>query len=201
MELARQDVYRQVFMRLNLKISHKGFILVAVPLVFLVAFVAGLSWLQNQAEQEAARFDCSRQVIAAVQGLEKAFFDASMTVVAYGVTTANADKNQAAYLNRVTGLGQRCDELLRRIPELLAEVKQLSAADPLRQVALGDLENSANRALLILVEGKDAIDRGDKDTVMSWKSELQSDTNRWPAGWLPRFTATWRQRSTRKRGS
>jgi hypothetical protein len=60
-------------LNLNLKISHKGFILVLVPLVFELVFLIILSVLLQKAEEEVQRQVRSKAIISQANALSKLF--------------------------------------------------------------------------------------------------------------------------------
>jgi len=63
-----------------LKLSHKAIILVAVPLVFELVFVAILASLLHQAETEALAAERSREVMSGVNHLSKLMQEAGITL-------------------------------------------------------------------------------------------------------------------------
>ncbi len=147
-------------MQLNLRLSHKGLILISVPLVFEIFFVAVLTWLHHQAAAEAAQQERTKQIIAAAQGLEKAFFDASSAVLAYGLTG-----------NKVAS--QHCDETFRKIPELYRSLRELSGRESERLRTIDQLEKSGNGPLTVLVEFRDSLDEKGRTSELLQSVELR----------------------------
>jgi PAS domain S-box-containing protein len=77
-------------MQANLKLTSKAFILVAVPLLFQVSFVAALAWLLKDAEQEARRQSDARQVISAAGQLTKCAQDCAVIIYMYKRTRSKS---------------------------------------------------------------------------------------------------------------
>ena len=70
-------------MQLNLKLSHKALILIAVPLVFEVVFIAAMAWLVYSAEQEAHRELMSKEIIAAADNIASLTEEAFISLYSY----------------------------------------------------------------------------------------------------------------------
>src|SRR5271155_3053872 len=74
------------FLRFNLKLSHKGIILVSVPLFFELLFLGVLATLLNQSELEAARLEHSRAVIGHCNTLTHLLYDSGTTIARLTIT-------------------------------------------------------------------------------------------------------------------
>ncbi|MGH9549319.1 MAG: hypothetical protein ACRD3W_08090, partial [Terriglobales bacterium] len=72
-------------MKAGLKIQQKGLLLVLVPLIFELAFVATLVFVQRQAEQAVAQEDHSRAIVVDVQHMIITVFNASEAFVKYTI--------------------------------------------------------------------------------------------------------------------
>lgn len=59
----------------NLTLSQKGLLLVSIPLVFQIIFVASIATLHSQAEREAARADHSKKISVATNEIVRDIFD------------------------------------------------------------------------------------------------------------------------------
>jgi len=100
-------------MRINLKISHKGLILVSVPLIFELAFVVLLVHMLNQADQVARREARSKQIVAEASELSKAIIDAGFSLITWQYYRNKPDllKRYAQEVGEVPGILQRLDTL------------------------------------------------------------------------------------------
>ncbi|MDQ5936056.1 MAG: domain S-box protein [Cyanobacteriota bacterium erpe_2018_sw_21hr_WHONDRS-SW48-000092_B_bin.40] len=134
-------------MRLNLqlKISHKGFILVLVPLVFELVFLIVLSVLLQQAEVEVQRQVRSKAIISQANALSKLFYDAGVAMGGYSITKSPL-------------FSDRYDKIVRQIPLDLQELKGLVGDNDKQQLILGRLQTITSDGLKILGEAKAAID-------------------------------------------
>ena len=71
---------------ISLKIVHKGAILVLVPLIFELFFLAVLTELLHQAELEVQRQVRSKAIISQANTLSKLFYDAGVAMGGYSIT-------------------------------------------------------------------------------------------------------------------
>ncbi len=97
-------------MQLNLKLSHKALILIAVPLLFEVLFVAVMAWLVFNAEQEAHRELMSKEIIATADQIASLSEEAFLSLYAY-----NNDPDPAAlkkYRHKMDDIKVNIQELL-----------------------------------------------------------------------------------------
>lgn len=76
-------------MAINLKLSHKGLILVSVPLLFELAFIVLLTLVVNQAEKEIWREVRARTVLTHVGQISTGSLDAVSAAAGYGVSRAS----------------------------------------------------------------------------------------------------------------
>src|ERR1700722_10413295 len=132
-------------MRLNLKLSHKGLILVAVPLIFEVIFLATLTYLLRQAEIEVQRQVRSKAIISQANTLSKLFYDAGVAMGGYSITKSPL-------------FSDRYDKIVHQIPQDLEELKTLLGDNPRQQQILQTLKQITENGLAILTEAKSAID-------------------------------------------
>ncbi len=105
-------------MRVNLKISHKGLILVTVPLVFEFIFVLVLSGLLYQAEAELKNEILSNKIMYSAGGLAKAVFWGGMAAVTYGTTGSQYFRN--VYLREKAPI----DSIMIELERLLIEANK-----------------------------------------------------------------------------
>lgn len=132
-------------MRLNLKLSHKGLILVSVPLLFELIFLLTLTMLLRQAEIEVQRQIRSKAIISQANTLSKLFYDAGVAMGGYSITKSPL-------------FSDRYDKIVRQIPQDLQELKSLVGDNPRQQKILENLADITVTGLKILGEAKAAID-------------------------------------------
>jgi PAS domain S-box-containing protein len=132
-------------LRLNLKLSHKGLILVSVPLIFELIFLATLTALLRQAEIEVQRQVRSKAIISQANTLSKLFYDAGVAMGGYSITKSPL-------------FSDRYDKIVRQIPQDLNELKSLVGDNPRQQQILQNLAVITVTGLKILGEAKSAID-------------------------------------------
>ncbi len=128
--------------RINL--SHKGFILIAVPLVFELVFVATLFELLMRAKDEAWRESSARQTVVLTNELGKLSFDASSALVTFALT-----KNKA--------FEERFVEIVRKIREDVHSLKTRVIDDPPRVVAAMRIEFYERTILDLLAQAKEQL--------------------------------------------
>ena len=132
-------------MKLNLRLSHKGIILVAVPLIFEVVFLAALTFLLRQAEIEVQRQVRSKAIISQANTLSKLFYDAGVAMGGYSITKSPL-------------FSDRYDKIVHQIPQDLDELKSLVGDNSRQQEILQHLQVITVTGLKILGEAKSAID-------------------------------------------
>lgn len=73
-------------MRFSLKLSHKGFVLVAVPLIFEIIFGLSLYAMLEQAETERRLEEHSKAIVSTSENVTKYLFDAGSSMLAWNVS-------------------------------------------------------------------------------------------------------------------
>ncbi|MBY0549817.1 MAG: CHASE3 domain-containing protein [Candidatus Obscuribacterales bacterium] len=131
-------------MRLNLKLSHKGLILVAVPVISQLLFLSILFLFLRNAEHEILKERHSRTVIMESNLLLKDFVDAGFAMYMWGTTGADP------FLERYKELS---DEIPNRITSLKISLRD----SPNQKEALERLEKVGNRASKLLGQGSKMI--------------------------------------------
>lgn len=132
-------------MRLNLKLSHKGLILVSVPLIFELIFLATLTALLRQAEIEVQRQVRSKAIISQANTLSKLFYDAGVAMGGYSITKSPL-------------FSDRYDKIVHQIPQDLEELSTLVGDNARQQQILQNLKKITTDGLAILTEAKAAIE-------------------------------------------
>ncbi len=172
-------------MKINLQLSHKGLILVAVPLLFEIFFVVVLIFALKQAEVEIWRERHSKAVLAESNNLLKNIMDSGLALYIYGTTGSDRmlerykdlgveipnqisnlktllrdSRNTKEALTRVQKIGNRATELLARGSLLVAESRmanRLQADKEVMETLLSDLTGEL-RAFIKEMEKSEQID-------------------------------------------
>lgn len=103
-------------MPLNLKLAHKGFILLATLLLSELGFLGALFFLLEQAEREARNYEEANQIVAKANGLYTIFYSAGQALALYAVTHNPAQ-------------ARRYDSLASKLPVEIADLKVLLKDD------------------------------------------------------------------------
>lgn len=107
-------------MQFNLKLTHKALILIAVPLLFEVVFVALLAWFVVKAEREAERELNSNEIITTADSLYAAAQDAGISLYLYNKTP------DQSLLKKYNNNMIRIEEGMKHLAELTAGSEQES---------------------------------------------------------------------------
>lgn len=98
---------------MDLKLFHKGLILVLVPIVFELIFVATLASLLKQAEDGMIKENHSRAVVTTAHDLQKIFYDAGAQLSFYNMT-----KDEAFLKRYQNSLNKKIPEHLQKFAEM-----------------------------------------------------------------------------------
>jgi PAS domain S-box-containing protein len=139
-------------MKLNLQLSHKGIILVSVPLILELVFIAVLSVLLHQAEVEVQRQIRSKAIISQATQLSKMFYDAGIAVGGYSITKSPI-------------FSDRYEKIVHQIPLDILDLKQLIGNNQRQQQILKNLSVITETGLKILTEAKGAVDENQVDVA------------------------------------
>lgn len=123
----------------NLNLYQKGLIIVAVPLLFELAFVGSLALLLRQTEAVAEREAVSKKIIFAADRLNRTFFNCAVALFTYS-TTDNPE-----FL-------QRFGDLTEKLPKEIESLKAGMHNDPAQRAALGQIEAVSSKTSEILAE-------------------------------------------------
>lgn len=127
--------------RVELKLAHKALILVAVPLVFELAFCAVLSYLLRQAEAETFRERHARAIVAESNSLLKNFMDAGIMLHLY------RSLKSESFLKRQI-------EISEEIPRQFRSLKIMVADSPREKEMLERFEKSCRKGLQLLADAR-----------------------------------------------
>jgi PAS domain S-box-containing protein len=139
--------------RINLQLSHKALLLVAVPLIFELAFVAILGILFKQAEYERDRQRHSTAILAEANSLNRLIVEAISSSITYGFT-------------RNKHFGDRYARALKEIPLEFETLNGLIQDNPSQSRALSHIRELGNSVLALLAKAKNAVDGGEAPTPL-----------------------------------
>lgn len=147
-------------MKINLKLSHMGLILLGIPAAFEILFVIAIFVLLHQAEQEIKQESHSREVIAHAHKLSERITNAAISIGAYGYSKSPLAKQ--TFEAAVNGMHNE----LRILGDLLrGNNKQLD-----RLLAINNTADSAIKQIeeaRIAIEHASALSLLGGDTMMS----------------------------------
>lgn len=103
-------------MKLNLRLSHKGLILVIVPIVFEIVFVVILAHMLREAEAGMVAENHSRAIVTSAHDLEKQFYDAGASLAFYRMT-----KDESFLKRYFKARNENIPDHLRRMRPLLTD--------------------------------------------------------------------------------
>lgn len=147
--------------RLNLKLAHKGLILVAVPLIFQLIFVGILWHLLQQAEYEREREAHAREVVTYLNKLLRGLVEMGGGLASYNIT------DSPEYL---TNYNEVTDQLPRDFQQLWELVKD----DPEASQSVKRMEALINEGVKQTHEIKLRTMRGSKFSVLESAPKVRS---------------------------
>ena len=123
---ARKQVNGDTVKGLNLKLSHKGLILVSVPLIFELVFLGVLAKMLADAEVQLRQEERARLIVSYMNEVSRAMEDSAIALARYSATANSAHmdkyKESVKINNRFI---QELKELVKDRPEDLKTVKAL----------------------------------------------------------------------------
>jgi PAS domain S-box-containing protein len=118
-------------MQFRLSLSQKGLILIAVPLLFELVFMAWLGYLHNEAEIQASRTEHSKAIVDTMNVIEKDIYDV--------IASMNNDRaSEAAFF------GGKFNDIVNDMDHQLHSMRDLVKDDP-RQFAVVDTSIAKER--------------------------------------------------------
>ncbi len=153
-------------MRLNLKLSHKALILVAVPLAFELLFVATLTYLLNRAEYEIRRAEHGKAVVAGANSILNGFIKSAMCLYMYRWTEQKAFK-------------QQFEDASAAIPVELQSLKIMLRDSPDQKASLERLQDITNKTTTLLGQASVFTAGGENARaahIVDIKEELEGTT-------------------------
>ncbi len=124
-------------MRINLKLSQQGLILVGVPIGLMLIFLFSLLLLLARAEKEAVEVDRSKTIIAKANSLVKHYYDATSQLIIHNYTRSGQVRT-------------RFEEQLGATDERFKELEELLKNDPTQMTVLTDLQKTSEHGIALL---------------------------------------------------
>lgn len=131
----------------DLSIRSKGWLLVGVPLLCELLVLAGLAFLLDESEKEAAKETRSRSIIECTSTLSRSMSDSGSTLLLFWMT------HDEKY-------GIRLDELLAESPKALKRLKDLCKDNKEQMALLTDVDKSSARGIEMMKTLKKSIEEG-----------------------------------------
>jgi len=144
-------------MRLQLKLAHKGIILVAVPLILNLGFLAILTYLLHQAEIEVRTVVRSREIISEADNLYFSIEDSGMAMAGYSIT-----KSQV--------FAQRYEKTSQDIPETIKKLRELVSDNQEQTDVVDRLDHITGTMKEIFDETKKSIDDYELETMAQFNA-------------------------------
>lgn len=137
---------------MSLKISHKGFILVVLALVFELCFAYELvEMLRQDSDSVSEQFRC-RAIRVQTAALSKLFYDSGVAMGGYSITKSDL-------------FTKRFDNIVKLIPQDVAELSDLVKDDKDSVPAMQRVQQITSDGLKVMAEAKAAIDDNHVDVA------------------------------------
>lgn len=146
---------------MRLKLSHKGLILVAIPLIFELGFVATLYQMLNETEKEVQREARARAISKELNKLHSLMTQQAAGISGYG-------------LIGTFSMAKRYQHASELIPEVFKELKRLVAGNKEEEKKVDDLEAFLNSAVSDFRSVKQMIDSGEQASARSYLNSMRS---------------------------
>lgn len=146
-------------MRMNLKISQMGLILVGIPLVFELIFVGTLAYRIQQAEVEIKKQASTKEIIFVTGTL--------------GILAGQAAANLAGYSRMPSRyFRNRYRASVKQWTERFAELEGLLANDPKHLKILLDTKPNFERGLVLMSKIEESVDNGGEGKIVNSPMQL-----------------------------
>ncbi|CAN5423815.1 hypothetical protein BH10CYA1_BH10CYA1_02910 [soil metagenome] len=152
---------------LNLKLAHKGLILVLVPLIFELIFLFILTVMVNKAENEAKVQITSKQIMKRASEVEKLFRESARQLGSYSLTGSRNFLDQ--YLSSVESLKQK-----------QAAFTEFGGASSLQQGVLKDLQSQSTGGISLLDQASKIVQQSPESALHLRSDALYADILRLP---------------------
>ncbi len=148
-------------MALRLTLSHKGLILVAIPLIFELGFVATLYQMLNETEKEVQREARARAISKELNKLHSLMTQQAAGISGYG-------------LIGTFSMAKRYQHASDLIPEVFKELKRLVQGNAEEEKKVDDLQEFLNGAVKDFRQVKEMIDSGEQASARSYLNSMRS---------------------------
>lgn len=149
-------------MKFNLKLTHKGLILVSVPLVFELMFIAVLYGMLQHAQYERARAEHARAMVGESGEILRDLYNAGTALVAYR-------------LLRNKSYSTRFSENIERVTNHINNLRTMAANDKQELELVGKIAEGVNRGLSLLFDTKQSVDEGGEEFSMVPHHNVQKE--------------------------
>ncbi len=146
---------------MRLKLSHKGLILVAIPLIFELGFVATLYQMLNEAEIEVQKEARARAISKELNKLHSLMTQQAAGISGYG-------------LIGTMGMAKRYQHASDLIPTVFAELRRLVGGNKEEEKKVDDLEEFLTGAIQDFRSVKRMIDSGEQASARSYLNSMRS---------------------------
>ncbi len=119
---------------MQLGLRHKVLLVIAIPLAFELAFIAGLGILLDAAYKQNDRIQHCRDVVAASNRVINLFYESTRFLAFYSI---RHDQSARA----------RIDDTISQIPKTFAEMKRLARNNPKERKAIEDADSTARQLI------------------------------------------------------
>lgn len=152
---------------MRLKLSQQAAILIAVPLMFEIAFVLVLTYLLRAAEAEAATQLRAKTIVADCTQLDSLYQDSGIILYIYNFSHSHEFERK---------LGEKMES----IPRLVNELERLSTDDPNpgTHLAWVHLHNSAMKATMVMRNFYKSIKENSDDINAAHSDDIRKKTIR-----------------------
>jgi signal transduction histidine kinase len=150
-----------------MKISQKGIVLVSIPLLFELIFVASLAFMLNQADSQIERLAESQIITAEANSLTNSVLMTGTQVVAY------------RYMHKEQ-VRKRLVDSIAKMPKMLEHLKQLTKGDERRLRHVTRMEQDMRQCSFFFAQYlKLGIDQGESDfgTILKQARETERAIN------------------------
>lgn len=151
----------------NLKLAHKGLILVLVPLVFELIFLFVLTAMVNRAENEAKVQITSKQIMKRAADIQKAFRDGARELGSYSLT--GSPKFLEQYLSSVESIKRK-----------QISFTEFSGTSNLQEDVLKDLQTHSKQGIALLEQAAKIAQQSPESAMHLRSDELYGAISRLP---------------------
>jgi PAS domain S-box-containing protein len=161
---------------LNLKLFHKGLVLITVPLLFELSFVACLSAMLGYAEAVAEREGKAKLIAIKAERLDQLIFQSLTALIEYA-----ASGNES--------FGDRYGRSLAQISEEKANLVAAVTGNQAQADLVSSVVPLIDHALKLMNEAKRTIDESEGDPSLGYVQELRSEIQSVLAQIYPKLNA------------